>query len=158
MTATFQYWRLPEEEADLIEYLRSLGSVMAMPVRTVANVEQLVWRPVEHALQEPDPTFLTTPEKFVSDMKLYSDENGVAANVVSTPALFYSRGQLLDGKTLYSTALSVEWADKPAEFVRWGRKVMQWVRKGAPGWYRYKHHRITAKAEAARVAGMEMVF
>ena len=125
MTATVQYWRLPEEEADMIEYLRSLGSVMAMPVRTVANVEQLVWRPVEEALREPDPTFLITPQKFVADMKLYSDDQGVAASVVSTPALFYSRGQLVEDKTLSSTSLSVEWDDKPAEFVRWGRKVMR---------------------------------
>ncbi|MEO6775812.1 MAG: hypothetical protein ABI467_22820 [Kofleriaceae bacterium] len=149
---------MPEEEADMIEYLRSLGSVMAMPVRTVANVEQLVWRPVEEALQEADPTFLITPQKFVADMKLHIDENGIAANVVTTPALFYSRGQLIEQKTLYSTSLSVEWDDKPAEFVRWGRKVMQWVRRVAPGWYRYKHHRITTNAEAARAAGMEMVF
>jgi hypothetical protein len=35
---------------------------------------------------------------------------------------------------------------------------MQWVRRVAPGWYKYKHHRITDKAEAARKAGMEMIF
>lgn len=56
------------------------------------------------------------------------------------------------------TSFSVDWRDKPADFVRWGKKVMQWVRKVAPGWHRYKHHRITAKAEAARERGMEMVF
>ena len=44
---------------------------------------------------------------------------------MSTPALFYSRGQLVEDKTLSSTSLSVEWDDKPAEFVRWGRKVMR---------------------------------
>ncbi|MEO6771716.1 MAG: hypothetical protein ABI467_01675 [Kofleriaceae bacterium] len=76
--------------------------------------------------------------------------------VVRTSAI--SRGQLVEQKTLYSTALSVEWDDKPGEFVRWGRKVMQWVRRVAPGWHRYKHHRITTKADAARAAGLEMAF
>lgn len=57
-----------------------------------------------------------------------------------------------------STALSAQWVDHDAEFVRWGKKVMQWVRRTAPDWYRYKHHRITRKAEAARRAGLEMVF
>jgi hypothetical protein len=158
MTATVQYWRLPEEEAAMIDYLSSLGSVMAMPVRRVANVEQLVWSPVSEALKEPDPTFLITPEKFAAGMKVYVHEDGVAANVVTTPALFYARGQLVDQRTLTSTSLSVEWDDKPAEFVQWGRKVMQWVRRVAPDWYLYKHHRITKLADAARAAGVEMVF
>jgi len=158
MTASVQYWRLPEEEAAMIDYLSSRGSVIAMPVRRVASVDQLVWRPVSEALEEPDPTFLITPGKFAADMNVHVDEDGVAANVVTTPALFYARGQFVDQRTLTSTSLSVEWDDKPAEIVRWGRNVMQWVRRVAPGSYRYKHHRITAKADAARAAGMEMVF
>jgi hypothetical protein len=146
MTATAQYWRLPEEEADLIAYLRSPGSIMALPVRRVASAEQLLWTPVEEALAEPDPSFLITPGSLVGQMELHQDEDGIAPSVVLTPALLYTRG-LLQSNTLSQTSLSAEW----------GKKVMQWVRK-VPGWYRYQHHRITAKAEAARAAGMHMMF
>lgn len=31
-------------------------------------------------------------------------------------------------------------------------------RKTAPGWHEYQHHRITPKADAAREAGMEMIY
>lgn len=158
MSASVQYWRLPEEEGDMIAYLRSLGPVMALPVRRVAAAEQLVWRPVEETLCERDPSFLITLEPFVALMKLHHGEDGVAASVVRTPALLYTRGQLVEPNTLSQTSLSADWEDKPADFVRWGKKVMQWVRRTAPGWHRYKHHRITGKADAARAAGMEMMF
>jgi hypothetical protein len=156
MTATAQYWRLPEEEADLIAYLRSLGSIMALPVRRVVSVEQLVWKPVEEALVEPDPSFLITPEAFVGQMELHQDERGIAPSVVRTTALLYTRGQLVSN-TLSQTSLCAEWAGRPAGFVRWGKKVMQWVRK-VPDWHRYQHHRITAMADAARAAGMLVMF
>jgi hypothetical protein len=156
VTASVQYWRLPDEEADLVEYLRSTGSIMALPTRRVAKPEDLVWKPVEETLRDADDSFLLTPAKFVPQMQLHQDEEGYAASVTKTPALLYSRGQLITPQRLSSTALSVDWDDQPADFVRWGKNVMQWVRSVAPGWYKYKHHRITQKADAARAAGMEM--
>jgi hypothetical protein len=158
MAASVQYWRLPDEEADMVAYLRSTGSIMALPVRRVAKPADLVWKPVEEAMRLPDASFLLTPAEFVSKMQLHHNEQGYAANMTDTPALLYSRGQLVAPQRLSSTALSVEWEDKPADFVRWGKKVMQWVRRVAPGWHKYKHHRITPKADAAREAGMEMIF
>jgi len=158
MTASVQYWRLPDEEADIVKYLRSTGSIMALPVRRVAKPEDLVWKPVEEALREPDMSFLLTPAELVRQMQVHHDEEGYAASVTKTPALLYSRGQLVTPQRLSATALSAEWEDKPADFVRWGKNVMQWVRKAAPGWHKYKQHRITPKADAAREAGVEMIF
>jgi hypothetical protein len=158
MTASVQYWRLPEEEADMIGYMKSSGRIMALPLRRVSNVDDLTWRPLDEALREPDLAFLITPEEFVPAMQVHHNEQGFAADVVRTPALHYSRGQLVTPNQLSSTSLSATWADHPADFVRWGRKVMEWVRRTVPDWYKYKHHRITAKAEAARIDGMEMSF
>lgn len=167
MTASVQYWRLPEEEADLVAYLQSLGPTMALPHRRVAAAADLIWKPVDEALRETDDTFLITPAAFVSEMKVHRNERGYAASAVATSALSYSRGLIVD-QQLYSTSLGAEWSyladdgkttiDKPADFIRWAKKVMQWTRRVAPGWHRYKHHRITPKADAAREAGMEMVF
>jgi hypothetical protein len=167
MTASVQYWRLPEEEADMVAYLQSLGPTMALPLRTVVAAADLIWKPVDEALRDADETFLIAPAAFVSAMKIYRDEEGFGPDVVSTPALFYSRGRIVD-QQLYSTSLTARWShladdqkttiDKPADFIRWGKKVMQWTRRVAPGWYKHKLHRITPKADAAREAGMEMVF
>ncbi|MGZ3417085.1 MAG: hypothetical protein ACXVEE_04425 [Polyangiales bacterium] len=168
MTASVQYWRLPEEEVDLVTYLQSVEQTMALPLRRVATVEELVWNPIEDALREPDASFLITPARFVPAMQVHRDERGFAASVVTTPALLYSRGIYVTPQCLSSTALSAEWrypavdirtmVDHPADFVRWGKKVMTWIRRSVPDWYRYKHHRITAKAEAARRAGIELMF
>jgi hypothetical protein len=168
MTASVQYWRLPDEEADLVAYLQSLGPTTAIPVRRVARADELVWRPVADALREPDESFLITPAAFAPAMNVHRNDDGFAPDVVTTPALYYARGRLVAPSRLYSTSMSAEWShldvetqstvDKPADFVRWGKKVMQWVRRAAPGWHRYKHHRITPRADAAREAGMEMVF
>jgi hypothetical protein len=165
MTATVQYWRLPEEEADMIAYLTSLGPTMALPVRRVASAEELVWRPIEEALRDDDDSFLVAPAELTPQMKLHHNAQGYAADVTSTPALLYTRGRLVANQLVF-TSLAGAWdhldddntvIDKPIEFVRWGRKVMQWVRRAAPNWHRFKQHRITPKAEAARDAGMEMI-
>ncbi|MEJ7598239.1 MAG: hypothetical protein WKG01_10045 [Kofleriaceae bacterium] len=165
MTATVQYWRLPEEEADMIAYLTSLGPTVALPVRRVASVEALVWRPLEDALRDDDNSFLITPSDLASQMKVHHNAQGYAADVTSTPALLYTRGRLVANQLVF-TSFAGSWdhldddhavTDKPIEFIRWGKKVMQWVRRTAPNWYRFKQHRITPKAEAARDAGMEMI-
>lgn len=124
--------------------------------------------PLQEALEKADDTFLITPARFVTEMKVHHNDQGYAASVTATPALFYSRGRLLDGRRLMTTSLTAEWdhladdgktiVEKPAEFVRWGKSVMQWVRRAAPGWYRYKSQRITPKAEAAREAGLEVIW
>jgi hypothetical protein len=157
MTTSVQYWRMPEEEADMVAFLQSIRPTMALPVRRVATVEELVWQPIAQALRESDPAFLITPLQFVSAMELHHNADGFAASVPTTPALYYSRGHIT-AQQMSSTALSAQWVDHRPEFVRWGKKVMQWVRQVAPDWSRYKHHRITRKAEAARQAGLEMVF
>lgn len=158
MTASVQYWRLPEEEAELVAYLESLEPTVALPLRRVATADKVVWQPLAEALRAPDAAFLITPARFAGELKIHHGEDGYAANVTTTPALHYSRGQLVTPQRLSSTGLSAIWNDHPDELVRWGKKVMQWVRHVAPSWYRYKHHRITPKAEAAREAGMEMTF
>jgi len=48
--------------------------------------------------------------------------------------------------------------DLPSDYIRWGKRILQWARRSAPGTYRSKNYRITSKAEAARQAGMEMIW
>ncbi|HWO26786.1 MAG TPA: hypothetical protein VNO30_48990 [Kofleriaceae bacterium] len=152
----------------MVAYLQSVAPTVALPGRRVARVEDIVWKPIDEALREQDDAFLITPARFAPEMKVHRNEEGFAADVVVTPALLYTRGRLVTPQRLLSTSLSAGWdyladdqktvMDKPADFIRWGKRVMQWVRRVAPSWYRYKHHRITPKAEMARDTGMEMIF
>lgn len=150
----------------MISYLQLVGPTVAIPIRAVSTEAELAWRPIDVALREPDARFLIAPAALASHLRVSRNEAGYWPSVVKTPALIYSRGHL-DGKTMRQTSLSANWSylddanqvvDMPADFVRWGKKVIQWVRRVAPNWHKYKHHRITDKAEAARRAGMEMIF
>ena len=142
----------------MVAYLQSTGAVVAIPLDRVARREDLAWKPIDVALRDAHGSFLLTPEQLAPQMQVHHDERGYGPDVTTTPALLYTRGQLIAPQRLSSTALSADWEDKPPELVRWGKQVMQWVRRTTPDWHRYKHHRITAKAAAARDAGMEMSF
>jgi hypothetical protein len=47
--------------------------------------------------------------------------------------------------------------DRPAEFVRWGRKVLGWVRRQAPEWHQYRGYRVTTKVAEAIKSGLQIV-
>jgi hypothetical protein len=112
---------------------------------------------------------LITPARFIDGVRTTwvegASDTGYSVDIAKSPVLYYRRGALED-KTLSTTALSAEWTylsddgktilDHSADFVRWGKKVMQWVRKAAPLWYEYKAHRLTQKAEDARRAGLQL--
>src|SRR5438128_9759939 len=108
---------------------------MVLPVRRVPTAEEIVWLPVREAFENANPTFLVTPARFAPEMKVRRNAEEFAASVTETPALFYSRGGHTTER-MTSTSLCGEWRylddDKifvpfPADFVRWGKKVMQWV-------------------------------
>ena len=148
---------MPDEEAALVAHLCAREPVVATPIRRVDAPELLVWLPVDVALREPDASFLVTPARFAYEAKVARVDGAFLASVVATPAVLYTRGHF-DGARMSSTSLSAEWAGMPADFVRWGKRLMQWVRRTVPDWHRYKAHRITPAAEAARQAGLELVF
>lgn len=172
MTASVTYWRLPDEESDFVDYLESSAEpVLVLPVRTYSKVEDVRWMPPREAFGSNDSSFLITPAKFAPAARVVRvdrpDGQGFKVHPGKSPVVFYTRGNLAAPNRLYTSAISADWTyladddrtflDHPAEFVRWGKRVMQWVRKAAPGWYRFRRNHITAKAEAARQAGLELV-
>jgi hypothetical protein len=157
MTASVQYWPLPDEEAKMVKYLRSTGSIMALPVRRVAKPEDLEARRrgAARVIRCLVPNY--TGRVRVADAaaprrrRLYGERHedagaGVLARTARHTAapLIHCAQRRLGGQARRLRAV--------------GKKVMQWVRTTAPGWHKYKQHRITAKADAAREAGMEMSF
>src|SRR5262249_478068 len=77
------------------------------------------------------------------------------------PVLTYRRGQWEAPDRLHASHITGDWTllsqdDKvilpqPEEFVRWGKKVVDWVRRHTPERYRYKTQRLTKRvAEAVK--------
>jgi hypothetical protein len=167
MSSVVTFWRLPEEEADLVGYLLEDPAIMAVTNPIVDSPAHIVWKPLEQALREKERTLLITHPELIAQMKLvYVGSEGVRIAITSAPALLYKRGRFLKRNQLLPTTLQVNTSyladdgkttiDLPSDYIRWGKRVLQWARRSAPN--RFKNYRITPKAEAARQAGMEMVW
>ncbi|HKE25427.1 MAG TPA: hypothetical protein VKB88_23875 [Bryobacteraceae bacterium] len=160
---------MPDEEARFVQYLESLESTLVFPAAVFSKPEDIRWLPLVEGFQSDQLRLLITPVRFIDRVRTTwvqgSLGEGYSVDIARSPVLFYSRGNLEDN-LLYHTSLSSESTylpeggktivDQPAEFNRWAKKVMQWVRKEAPLWYQYKAHRLTERAEAARQAGLEL--
>jgi hypothetical protein len=168
MAATVKYWRLPDEEVDFVRYLESIEPTMAFAYRTYPTEAEIQWQPVG-SVSPMTEVHLITPARFVADCRMFwrdaREPAGFTIDHTSSPVLYYRPGRSLESNMLESTALSAEWTylddgscrDFPADFVRWGKRVMQWVRRVAPGWYGHKTNRITPRVEEARQQGLELV-
>ena len=169
MSASVKYWRLPEEEADLLEYLKSLEPTVVFVPRVFASAEEVRWVSLAQGFASDSERLFITPQRCLDHARTTWIEGptgaGYTVDLAKSPVLYYRRGSLRENR-LTTTALTAEWTyrtadgktilDHPADFIRWARKVMQWVRRAAPGWYQFKANRITPKAEAARAAGLEL--
>jgi len=169
MTLSVHYWRLPDEEADLAARLQQEPGIVATPNELVESAKKIVWKPLAKVLAGKGDSFLITLPEFVSQMKIIRvDQDGVCIAVTSAPALLYDRGVFLTKKELLPTALYVSTSylaedqrtvvDLPTDFIRWGKRILSWVKRSAPDTHHFKTYRITAKAEAARKAGVQMIW
>jgi hypothetical protein len=149
--------------------LQQESAIVATPNELVESAKKIVWKPLTTTLAGKYDSFLITLPEFVSQMKIIRvDQDGVCIAVTSAPALLYYRGVFLTKKELLPTALHVRTSyvaedqrtivDLPADFIRWGRRILNWVKRSAPDTYHFKTYRITAKAEAARKAGVQMIW
>lgn len=168
MTATVKYWRLPDEELEFVRYLESIEPTVAFEYKTYPTEADIVWQPIVSA-SLMTKVHLITPVRFVPACRIFwrpTEPPGITIDHTSSPVLYYRPGRSLGPKMLESTALSADWTylaedrkfiDFPADFVRWGKRVMQWVRRAAPGWTGHKTNRITPRVEEARQHGLELV-
>lgn len=149
--------------------LQSIEPVVAIATDPVESPDLLRWQPLVETLRSDGSEYLIVPSRFLSEVKSYRIdspvESGFVVDAIRSPVLFYTSGKLRDNR-LATTVVGADWSylsdderttiDKSAEFVRWAKRVMQWVRAASPYWYKYKSQRITEKAERARQAGLEV--
>ena len=168
MTATVKYWRLPGEELDFVRYLESIEPTVAFEYTAYPTEAEIAWHPVGSVSPMTD-VHLIAPARFVPDCRAFwrpTPPAGFTIDHTSSPVLYYRPGRFRDGKLLESTAMSADWRylgedrkfhDFPVDFVRWGKRVMQWVRRVAPGWHGHRTNRITPKVQEAQQQGLELV-
>ena len=167
MSLSVAFWRLPEEEQDLVSFLLTDPTVMATPNELVTSADQIVWKLLVETLRTEVTGFFIALPAFIPAMKLvHVESRGVRINILSAPALVYRRGTFWKPSRLLPTILQVNTSyvaedrkttiDLPSDYIRWGKRILQWARRSVPGTYRSKNYRITPKAEAARQAGMAM--
>jgi hypothetical protein len=171
MAAVVTFWRLPGEEGAFLEFLKSTGDVVGVPWEKVPNRSLLVPRTMAELVSEDPDSILIGLRETLGDIPIneFFDESGhsYAAAASTLPMMIYSRGKWRDSNKLGASNLSGQWAvvpsgakewvDQPAVFIKWGRKVMSWVRKQTPLWHKYERYRITRKVDEAIKRGAEIV-
>jgi hypothetical protein len=171
MPAAVTFWRFPEEEEDFIRFLQSSGPVVGVPKGKVKDKSQLNPAPVADLLARNPPSVLLGLPNLLREwpIRVYHDERGESYAVLFTcvPVLTYRRGQLLAPNQLTASHISGDWTvpsedkskvvDQPEEFIKWGRKVLAWVRKETPEWHEFKTYRVTRRVSDAIKSGLQIV-
>jgi hypothetical protein len=171
MAVTLTFWRLPEEEAAFMEFLESSGDVVAIPWEKVSDPSLLRPRALSEAISQDLNAILIGLRDTIQNPSIntFHDDGKESYAILARdlPMLIYHRGKWRDVNKLGSSNLSGEWTtispdtgrtvDHPEEFVKWGKKVMQWVRKQTPLWHEYKTYRITPRVAEATKRGVELV-
>jgi hypothetical protein len=171
MAVTLTFWRLPEEESAFIEFLESSGDVVAIPWQKVSDPSLLKPRPLSEVISQDSDAILIGLRHTIQNppINTFRDdgEESYAVPARDLPMLIYHRGKWNDVNKLRRSNLSGEWTtispdtgrsvDQPEDFVKWGKKVMQWVRKQTPLWHMYKTYRITPRVGEAIKRGVELL-
>jgi hypothetical protein len=166
MPAVVGFWQLPEDENEFLVFLQGTGTVLALPDRSVDTKEELVPQPIAAFLERHNPNqLLFGLERHVRVIRVeeYSAEGRLrfVCPYMEPCVIAYSRGRLL-GRKLAMSNLSAYWnyrsADRPSsvendpEFVRWGKKVMAWVRRATPEHVECNGHPYRATPQVQKAA------
>src|SRR5215471_4000827 len=172
MADAVTFWSFPEEEPAFIEFLESTGPVVGVRKGKVPDKAQLHLSPLRSLLAEGVDSVLVGLPALVGELPIraYPEPAGESWAVLFTriPVLTYDRAIWRSPERLGSSHISGSWTilsddktqvlDQPAEFVKWGRKVLAWVRKQAPESRELSGHRITRKvSEAIKSSGIQLV-
>jgi len=171
MISAVTFWRFPEEEDEFVRFLLSSGQIVAVPKGKVRDKSLLTPIPLTELLQQNPPQILLWLPTLVKGLPIrsYSEEDGESFGVLFTrvPVLTYRRGQFRAPNQLTPSHITGNWtvpsADQsrilhqPDDFIKWGKKVLEWVRKQTPEWHQYKNYRITKRVSEAIRSGLAIV-
>jgi hypothetical protein len=146
MADVMTFWWHPDEEAAFLDFLESEKTPLAVPWDKVLSRELLVPVPVRNVLgNNLSSVFLLDSqhaEKLV--ISFFEDPDGGYYRVsdMESCVVGYDRARFLaDGSLMtanlyfyrrYPNATADALVEKPAEFIKWAKKVMGWVGKATP--------------------------
>jgi hypothetical protein len=146
MPAVLTYWALPGEESELLEFIKASGEVVAVRSAWSGRKEDLILRPLIALIEQHDQTSLYI------GLAQYLHEGCIEARLFDGKRLFgvsdlrsnvvgYSRAKFHSGQ-LSRFNLYAYWSHidphssnvihKDEEFVKWGKKVLNWARRWTP--------------------------
>ncbi|MFY9840639.1 MAG: hypothetical protein WAK55_30070 [Xanthobacteraceae bacterium] len=171
MISAVTFWRFPEEEDEFVRFLLSFGPIVAVPKGKVRDKSLLTPIPPTDLLQQNPPQILLWLPTLVKDLPIrsYPDEAVESFGVLFTrlPVFTYRRGQFRAPNQLTYSHVTGNWTvlsadesrilDQPDEFIKWGKKVLAWIRKQTPEWHQYKTRRITKSVSEAIRSGLKII-
>ncbi len=183
MPAVVTFWQLPGDEKDFLRYLKKTGNVLGIPDLAQKSLEALTPQPLEDCFETPDDFYLGLDEFArsapIKEFEYQGEEEGrkgerlFALDYMSPCLIHYTRPRIRNGK-LGQSNLYAYW-EHPAEldtcfvswmprlylkkkdpnFVKWAKKVLNWVRRRTPEKIEYNGYpyRATKRAKEAMLAG-----
>jgi hypothetical protein len=163
MRTVAAWWWFPDEEADFINYLESTGEVVAYLRDDFENVEEIKHSPLRQVI-ECDTVrnvclCLKEQAERIVVAPLHPIDNKPRFGIYTSQSevLGYDRVYYKDSNVLCLGHLHAYWAfvndeasgyvNKDPAFVKWGKRVFQWIRRKTPEWHQYKSYRATKRVK-----------
>jgi hypothetical protein len=146
MKSVITFWQLPADEEDFLVFLQGTGTILGLPDRWVEGKAELTPQPIVPFIEKHNPDqLLFGLEEQLLDLRIA--EHTVADGIrfallpMEPCAITYRRSRMRKGKLGLSN-LSAYWdypcsdtlklMPKDQRFVKWGRRVLAWIREFTP--------------------------
>ena len=176
MATVVSFWRFPDEEEEFLDFLDKTGRVTAIPYKKFHSLEEIVPQSLRQIIKDSDSNLashalLIGLDRWMDQIRvdpcIHNGENILAISYIHSPLIVYGRGEFRESKKLGMSNLCAhrsyyndekKLVHKPNDFVKWSKKVFDWVRKATPEFHQYRTYRLTPRvAEAIRNNLIEIV-
>jgi hypothetical protein len=145
--ASITFWQTPEDESDLLDFILATGVVVAIPAEGVRTREELAPQPLALYIHQRDPSQLRMgleeqAHRVAIEEKEQGGEGHFQVAYMSPCLVNYRRGRMRESGRLGQSHLSAYWSypdvgatgliAKDPDFIRWAKRVFDWVRRHTP--------------------------
>jgi len=141
MPEVVTYWQVPDDESEFLAFLEGTGLVKAVPASWTETSEELAPERIRSFIERHDLAQLLFGKGELQDeiiSQRFGDKLLFGVPEIKSCVIGYGRGKLHHG-TVTQSNLSVHWEyagddasrliSKKDDFVKWSRRVVNWVRK-----------------------------
>ncbi len=167
MAMVLTFWRFPEEETALLQYLRTTGEIVVFRSGRIPDPRDVSPRSLDDIARGDPHEVLLGLAEHARELHVDEHRDGEAryfvVNLMHSPVIAYKRGKIRASGKLGGCNLAAYTSfpsddhivDKSGEFIKWAKKVYRWVRAEtsvqiSKGW------RATSAVAAAMQKGLEI--